>query len=105
VLIAEIGVDMSAFPTPKHLGSWAKVSPGNDQSAGKRRSGKAGKGNKWLPLPTRSPARASQSYAARLFGYSERANVVHRVHRGTRDTPSSAEVWQSLVCSSPAPPE
>ena len=48
VLIAEIGVEMTAFPTPKHLASWAKVCPGNDQSAGKRRSGKTGKGNKWL---------------------------------------------------------
>jgi transposase len=48
VLIAEIGVDMSAFPTPKHLASWAKVCPGNDESAGRRRSGKTGKGNKWL---------------------------------------------------------
>jgi transposase len=48
VLIAEIGVEMSAFPTPKHLAAWAKVCPGNDESAGKRRSGKTGKGNKWL---------------------------------------------------------
>jgi transposase len=48
VLIAEIGVEMNAFPTPKHLASWAKVCPGNDQSAGKRRSGRTGKGNKWL---------------------------------------------------------
>jgi transposase len=48
VLIAEIGVDMSAFPTPKHLASWAKVCPGNDESAGKRRSGRSGKANKWL---------------------------------------------------------
>jgi transposase len=48
VLIAEIGVDMSIFATPKHLASWAKMSPGNDESAGKRRSGRTGKGNKWL---------------------------------------------------------
>jgi transposase len=48
VLISEIGVDMSIFATPKHLASWAKMSPGNDESAGKRRSGKTGKGNKWL---------------------------------------------------------
>ena len=48
VLIAEIGVDMNVFATPKHLASWAKVCPGNDQSAGKRRSGNTGKGNKWL---------------------------------------------------------
>ncbi|MGO9971596.1 MAG: IS110 family transposase [Solirubrobacteraceae bacterium] len=44
VLIAEIGVDMSVFPTAKHLASWAGVCPGNDQSAGKRRSGKTRKG-------------------------------------------------------------
>ena len=48
VLISEIGVNTSAFPTPKHLASWAGVCPGNDQSAGKRRSGKTGKGSKWL---------------------------------------------------------
>jgi transposase len=48
VLIAEIGVDMSAFPTPKHLASWAGMCPGNDQSGGKRRSGKTRKGSKWL---------------------------------------------------------
>jgi transposase len=48
VLIAEIGADMNVFPTPQHLGSWAKVCPGNDESAGKRRSGQTGKGNKWL---------------------------------------------------------
>ena len=34
VLIAELGVDMTIFATPKHLASWAKISPGNDQSAG-----------------------------------------------------------------------
>jgi transposase len=59
VLIAEIGVDVSVFPTPKHLASWAKVSPGNDQSAGKRRSGKAGKGNKWLRATLNESANAA----------------------------------------------
>jgi len=39
---------MTAFPTPKHLASWAGMCPGNDQSAGKRRSGKTRKGSKWL---------------------------------------------------------
>jgi transposase len=47
-LIAEIGLDMSVFPTAKHLASWAGQCPGNDQSAGKRRSGKTRNGSKWL---------------------------------------------------------
>jgi transposase len=47
-LIAEIGVDMSRFPTSGHLASWAGMCPGNDESAGKRRSGKTRKGSKWL---------------------------------------------------------
>ena len=48
VIIAETGGDMSVFPTAKHLASWAGVCPGNDQSAGKRRSGTTSKGSKWL---------------------------------------------------------
>lgn len=48
VIIAETGGDMLAFPTAKHLASWAGICPGNDESAGKRRSGKTRKGSKWL---------------------------------------------------------
>ncbi len=49
VIITEIGVDMSVFPTDKQLASWAGMCPGNHQSAAcKRRSGKARKGSKWL---------------------------------------------------------
>jgi transposase len=48
VIIAETGGDMTAFPTAKHLVSWAGVCPGNDESAGKRRSGRTRKGSKWL---------------------------------------------------------
>jgi transposase len=59
VMIAEIGVDMSVFPTPKHLASWAKVSPGNNESAGKRRSGRTGKGNKWLKATLTESANAA----------------------------------------------
>jgi transposase len=45
VIVAEIGVDMSRFPTAKHLASWVGLCPGHHESAGKRRSGKARKGN------------------------------------------------------------
>ena len=47
VIIAEIGVDMTVFPSDKHLASWGGQCPANDQSAGKRRSGKTGKGSRW----------------------------------------------------------
>jgi transposase len=47
-IVAEIGTDMSVFPSPKHLASWTGVCPGNHQSAGKRLSGKSTQGNKWL---------------------------------------------------------
>lgn len=47
-VIAEIGADMHVFPTQAHLCSWAKVCPGNNESAGKRKSGSTGHGNRWL---------------------------------------------------------
>ena len=47
-IIAEIGVDMSRFPTAGHLAKWAGVCPGNNVTGGKRRSGRTVEGDKWL---------------------------------------------------------
>ncbi len=47
-VIAEIGPDMTPFRTNAHLCSWAKICPGNNESAGKRKSGATGYGNRWL---------------------------------------------------------
>lgn len=47
-IVAEIGADMSRFPTAGHLCTWAGMSPGNHQSAGKRKRGRTTEGNRWL---------------------------------------------------------
>lgn len=47
-VLAEIGVDLSRFPTANHLTAWAGLAPGNHQSAGKRKGGKTRQGSRWL---------------------------------------------------------
>jgi transposase len=58
-VIGEIGADMTAFATARHLASWAGRCPGNDQSAGKRRSGKTRNGSKWLDYAPEEAAMAA----------------------------------------------
>ncbi len=71
VIIAEIGTDMTVFPTAGHLASWAGQCPGNDQSAGKRRSGRTRRGSKHLNAALKDAAmaamRTNDSYLQALY--------------------------------------
>ena len=58
---------MSRFPTAAHLTSWARVCPGNNESAGKRKSGSTGHGNSWLrPILVQAAQSASRTKGAYL---------------------------------------
>jgi transposase len=71
VILAEIGRDMSRFPTAGHLISWAGLCPRNDESAGKRRSARMRKGAAWLKTTlvqcAAAAARKKASYLQALF--------------------------------------
>jgi transposase len=73
VIVAEIGIDMERFPTAEHLASWAGLCPGNDQSAGKRRSGHTTKGDQWL--------RAALTQAAWAASHTKATYLSAQYHR------------------------
>jgi transposase len=58
-IVSEIGLDMSRFETASHLAAWAGVAPGNNESAGKRRSGKTRRGNRPLGVLLNQAAHAA----------------------------------------------
>lgn len=70
-IIAETGVDMSPFPTAAHFASWARLCPGNNESAGKRRPTTTGKGATWLRATLQevawAAARTKKSYYRALY--------------------------------------
>lgn len=89
IIVAEIGVDMSRFPTAGHLASWAGMCPGNHESAGKRKTGKARKGDAalrsalvesaWAAARTRTYPGAQYRRLARRFGKKGEAKAAFAV--------------------------
>jgi transposase len=75
VVISEIGVDMSRFPTAKHLAAWAGLAPGNNESAGRRRKGRHRKGNTHVQSLLIEAALAASRTRTRIGAR------YHRLHR------------------------
>jgi transposase len=71
LIVAELGTDAAQFPSPKHAASWLGLCPGNNESAGKHRSGKTRHGNPWLKSglveAAKAAARTKGSALAELF--------------------------------------
>jgi transposase len=78
VLVAEMGTDMDQFPTARHLASWVGLCPGNNESAGKQKSGRTRKGNPWLRTALVEVAQAAGRAKRTYLGAHYQRSVARR---------------------------
>ena len=93
-ILAEIGTDMTRFASSRHLASWAGQCPGNDQSAGKRRSGKTRDGSKWLDFALEEAAMAAIRVKANYPAAQYRRLKPRRGHKR-----ALGAVKHTLICA------
>jgi transposase len=93
LIVAEIGVDMSRFPSDRHLTAWAGVAPGNNETGGKRRLGQTRQGNKYLcrgrVLGAQGAARTKGSYLQSLYH-----RIAARRGKGRAAVAVGRTIWQ-----------
>ncbi|MCY4288391.1 MAG: transposase [Aestuariivita sp.] len=83
-IFVEIGPDLDGFPSPDNLAAWAGLCPGNNESGGKRRSGKTLSGNKYLKIAlVACDHGASRTKGCQFEGYHGSLNLRRSYKKAT----------------------